>query len=129
MIPKMIIKTLIILNPPHCLYIARVYKTSVKESTRIRRWNIFRIRFRLRLRGNEKTVAPPFIGGERGWNLYLLHLSEFGDLEAVKGSKQSQPGSINIDIRSSFSDPLFCPLFCNPSPYDINLFRTFHSVG
>jgi hypothetical protein len=33
-----------------------VYKICMEESTGIRRWNIFRIRFRLRLRRNEKTV-------------------------------------------------------------------------
>jgi hypothetical protein len=64
-----------------------------------------------------------------GRNLYLPHLSELGNLEAVESSEQSQPRSIDINLWGSFSQSLFCPLFCSLCPCDINLFRTFHCIG
>jgi len=57
-----------------------VYKTRMKESIEIGNW-INQDKVQVKVEKKWERVAP---GGR---NLYLLHSSEFGDLEAVEGSE------------------------------------------
>lgn len=74
-----------------------VYKTWMKRST-----------------GNEKWEM-----GNGKWKKELLAAGEF---EAGDGSKECDPGPIDIDVRRSLGEPLFRSLLCPLRAGRINLF-------